>query len=117
MNEYTASNGVTIRRTSHGYLSFSDLDLGALTGITLDEETALREYFEAHPERKAWRDADCGESWYLEPFDIVYTCLGNNASPDGLWFSRANVYGQVENIPLDDKRITAGRRIWPEDAS
>lgn len=67
MNEYTASNGVTIRRTRHGYLSFSNLDLGALTGITLDEEAALREFFQHE------RDEELGRwRWPENPDFVVY---------------------------------------------
>jgi len=75
---------------------------------------AARAYFDAHPEPKPWHDAECGESWYLEPYGIVYTCVGDRGHSTGLWFTRANVYGKVENLQLDDARITAGRRIYPE---
>lgn len=91
----------------------------ATAGSTIAHQAA-RAYFEAHPEPlpepKPWHDAKCGESWYLEPFDIVYDCVGNEGSADGLWFTRANVYGMVENLKLDDSRINGGRRIWPTDA-
>ena len=78
---------------------------------------AVQAYFAAHPERKPWQDAECGDYWYLEPFDIVYGCVGDRVHSGGLWFTRANVYGTVENVQLDDPRITGARKVWPEDAS
>jgi hypothetical protein len=78
---------------------------------------AARAYFDAHPEPKPWHDAKCGESWHLEPFSVVYTVMDGTrpGKPRGLWFTRANVYGAVENVDLDDYRIISARRIWPAD--
>lgn len=72
---------------------------------------AARAYFDAHPEPKPWHAAECGESWYLEPFDAVYTAVGNEPK---LWFTRSNVYDGIEKFDLTDPRITRGRRVWPE---
>ena len=99
-----------------GIRSFNiHLDREATLNAWNDDLRAIaREYIAAHPEPKPWHDAECGESWYLEPYGIVYTCVGDRGHSTGLWFTRANVYGKVENLQLDDARITAGRRIYPE---
>lgn len=79
-----------------------------------ESRKAARAYFEAHPESKPWHNAECGDSWYLEPFGIVYACVGDRNHSTGLWFTRANVYGAVENVQLTDPRITDARKVWPE---
>lgn len=68
MEQFTASNGVPLRRTSHGYLSFStDVDLGVVTGITVDQEAALREFFQHE------RDEELGRwRWPEKPNFVVY---------------------------------------------
>ena len=64
-------------------------------------------YFDAHPEPKpAWHDAKPGEVWVLDVVDI-----GEGAYVAGDFTFSAADHG----IPLDCEKITAGRRIYPED--
>ena len=68
-------------------------------------ETARR-YFAAHPEPEPWEEAKAGEVWILtrygaeEPFFVT-----------GGEFTSTDLAVATD---LDDPRITAGRRIWPE---
>ena len=65
-----------------------------------------RRYFAAHPEPKPWEEAKAGEVWILtrygaeEPFFVT-----------GGEFTSTDLAVATD---LDDPRITAGRRIWPE---
>lgn len=62
MTVFEASNGVPIRRSSGGYLTFSHefgLDLGTLTGITVSQEQALREFFQ--------HERDETNGWWRSP--------------------------------------------------
>ena len=119
VHAYSRDEGVVVHeRTTETY----SYDRSAIEGLrsvdtASDFARAARAYFDAHPEPKPWHDAKCGDYWYLEPFDIVYSCVGNEGTKDGLWFTRANVYGVVENVPLTDPRITRGRKVWPEATS
>ena len=51
---------------------------------------------------RPWLCAEVGETWRLEPFGCNYNVV---RSVDR-YFTRANVFGAVEVIPLDDARIT-----------
>lgn len=76
---------------------------------------AARAYFEAHPEREPWEDAQPAEVWALTiedrergitPRESLYQLDGN-----GVWWrSNGTFLGRAD-------WITAARRIWPEDAS
>lgn len=72
------------------------------------------EYFEAHPERKPWEDAQYGEVWAV-------THTGGQTD-----LCRVTSYGRFEQVsgtdvlvrmPLAHPSITAARKVWPEDAS
>lgn len=72
---------------------------------------AARAYFEAHPERKPWEEAAEDEIWALTfdtaPKESVW-----------VWNGREWVIAGDFHIPLAPGfRITAGRRIWPEEAA
>lgn len=58
METFEASNGVPVRRTTTGTLSFTrngSLDLGALTGISASQEEALREFFQHERDKELGR--------------------------------------------------------------
>jgi len=74
---------------------------------------AARAYFEAHPERKPWHDAKPNEAWVLVVDGEEYP-WAVGTGPD---VGRFVYLGGLSNIPIDHPSITAGRRIWPEDAS
>ncbi len=67
---FKASNGVPVRRTTAGTLSFTrngEWDLGALTGISASQEEALREFFQYE------RDQELGRwRWPENPNHVVY---------------------------------------------
>lgn len=84
---------------------------------TLNLQRIAREYFDAHPEPKlAWCDAQPGEVWALKlagseeiamrAVDAGHTRFWPIDGPED-----AMTYGARSHA------ITAGRRIWPEDAS
>lgn len=70
-------------------------------------------YFAANPERKPWHDAKSGEAWALTVDGEEYPW----GVGDGVDAGRFVYLGGLTNIPLDHPSITAGRRLWPEDAS
>ncbi|MFJ2506295.1 hypothetical protein [Microbacterium sp. NPDC087592] len=82
---------------------------------------AARAYFEAHPERKPWHAPDAGDHWVLhiahgmalsgDEHLYKYTRWGSQ----GRWGFVPTGGGSV--LDPTDPTITAGRRIWPEDAS
>ena len=73
-----------------------------------------RRYFAAHPEPKPkpWEDAQPGEFWILT--------VDEKTNPYKIWTDtqRLRWFERVERpytaIRLNDIRITAGRRVWPE---
>ena len=73
---------------------------------------AARRYFQAHPEPKPWEGAQPGEFWILT--------VGEKTNPYKIWTDTQRVrwFERVERpytaISLNDPRITAGRRVWPE---
>ena len=82
-----------------------------LTRPQYASETAGR-YFQAHPEPKPWEGAQPGEFWILT--------VGEKTNPYKIWTDTQRVrwFERVERpytaISLNDPRITAGRRVWPE---
>lgn len=98
MEQYTASNGITVtRRPDASGLKFaangSSLDLGLLTGVTKDQSEALREFFRAEEDERLgrWR-------WPENPDYVVY--------PDGT--SRRVVRdsdGQSMQVSLHDRKV------------
>ena len=70
-------------------------------------------YFEAHPERKPWHDAKPGEVWVLTFDGADDTFKAYESRYGTIYFTRS----RETSTNLTNERITAGRRIWPEDAS
>lgn len=69
-------------------------------------------YFVAHPEPKPWHDAKSGEAWVLTVDGEEFPWGVGEGADAG----RFVYLGGLSNIPLEHPSITAGRRIWPEDA-
>ena len=65
-------------------------------------------FFDAHPEPKPWHEAKPSEVWLLTVPEI-----GETAYVAGDFNFRAADHGML----ITDPRITAGRRIWPEEES
>lgn len=70
-------------------------------------------YFEAHPERKPWEDAKPGEVWVLTFDGAEDTFKAYESRYGTIYFTRS----RETSTGLVDERITAGRRIWPENAT
>lgn len=72
---------------------------------------AARAYFEAHPEpKKPWEDAKQGEVWALK--------FGDQSEDS--WFVNKDWFQNTRTLTcilLADKSITAGRRIYPTEAT
>ncbi|WP_417540776.1 hypothetical protein [Microbacterium maritypicum] len=81
---------------------------------------AARAYFEAHPERKPWRDAQQNELWELQISGChdpeIYRFAQDTTCADSRVYRPVNNPKRVFFHP-DSSLIAAGRRIWPEDAS
>jgi len=75
---------------------------------------AARAYFDAHPVRKPWHDAEPGEVWALDHGHGERAAIVLEASTDttGRLFST----GPTMFSPLNPTIVSA-RRIWPEDPS
>lgn len=103
MSEFTASNGVPIRRVKAGYLSFTlkeQVELGTLTGISIPQEAALREYFEHEAQRPTIREA-----WKALPIGARFP--GGPADPqDWVKINHTEfiVYGGNEAFRIRDER-------------
>lgn len=84
---------------------------------------AARAYFDAHPEPKPWHDAKPGETWLLTVSSLALTGATLTFNVIGVEdrrpsrFARPQISGEQMEYPVDSPDITAGRRIWPEDAS
>ena len=76
---------------------------------------AARAYFEAHPERKPWHDAEVGEVWLLTK-DGTEGEFAAVVSDPAITFAKS-FDAAAFAFHLDDSGIRSGRRIWPEDAS
>lgn len=83
----------------------------AQTAAGSPQRDAALAYFEAHPERKPWEDAQPEEGWvitvdgkeWLATVDVAYD------------FTTAN---ETFSFGTSDMaRITDARRVWPEEAS
>lgn len=78
-------------------------------------------YFEAHPERKPWHAPDAGDHWALH----IAHGMALSGDEHLYKYTRWGSQGRWGFVPTDggsvldptDPTITAGRRIWPEDAS
>lgn len=75
---------------------------------------AARAYFEAHPDRKPWHDAEPGELWAINIGDDADASnwQGVVVSNEGRF-----LYRDGGSVALDQDFIIDGRRIWVKDAS
>lgn len=74
---------------------------------------AMRAYLDAHPEPKPWHDAKPWEAWV-----VTVDGIEQAVSIDEDREFRDRSYPKDNSwMHITDARITAGRRIWPEDAS
>lgn len=73
---------------------------------------AARAYFEAHPERKPWEDAQPGEVWVLT-VDGVESAFYPSKSMNRIFTAVAPATGN-SGINFDWPEISDGRRIYPE---
>lgn len=75
-----------------------------------DWEYAALAYAEANPEKHPWHAAEQGDVWVL-------TVMGHTRA----WSADGEGHFQhlidIESLTVTDPAISAGRRIWPEDAS
>ncbi|MDL5351144.1 hypothetical protein [Microbacterium sp. zg-YB36] len=113
--------GVTVlnEQIPRPYTVWED-NIDTLYGTSADEEArkkgrdAARAYFAAHLEPKpAWHDAKPWETWLLTIDDIEHA---RTLDEDREVRDPAYV-GDNSWLHITDARITAGRRIWPEDAA
>lgn len=72
---------------------------------------AAQRYFEAHPEPKPWEEAALDEIWELTDAEGITQLWVKTWETD--W---RNVHTQ-KTTKYNDMRVTAGRRIWPEEGS
>ncbi|GAA1149481.1 hypothetical protein MOX01_22660 [Microbacterium oxydans] len=100
LNELT---GDTLR--AHRADGFSDSGHGTIYN-------AASAYFESHPERKPWEDAEPGEVWELQ-----YEQLGEPRQTRAFTVDSLGHLRNTSGVRMASLHITAGRRIWPEDAS
>lgn len=82
--------------------------------LTREYPGAARAYFEAHPERKPWHSAKPGEIWVLTIDDSEQVVSAVQQYEKDFNPISHPIYATFAN---GSERITAGRRIWPEDAS
>lgn len=110
MVRFVASNGAHVYRGGNGQLCVKSAteDAFDVRSIAAPHEQALREYFAQEP--KPWEEAKAGEVWAL-------TIGGDEAA---FTFSEGEFWPQYRKaVPLglfELQAITAGRRIWPEEA-
>lgn len=80
---------------------------------------AARAYFEAHPERKPWEEAEPGEVWALRvkhvPGEDAYEIYDDPSQGIQRTCFRSLTDGSIYWVRSES--IEDGRRIWPEDAS
>lgn len=109
-----ADSGYVVFRHDDGERGFSVApDQSNMPSWTRELQEVAREYFDAHPEPKPWRDAKDGEIWALTigPNTDAYEYDASNA-----YFVRVSSHG-TRGISMASFGVTDGRRIWPEVAS
>lgn len=74
--------------------------------------SVVREYFAAHPEPKPWHEAKNGEIWRVTLAGREYARSVHRRIHQPNTF--VDPVGREPSFPVDDPRITSGRRIWPE---
>lgn len=100
---------VTVSNESNGEAAWLfEVGSGGVSGGDSWARDAARDYFAAHPEpKKPWHDAKPGEAWV-----ITYGGDEHAVISDGSYF----LWEAGSEQPIDDSRITDGRRIYPEVA-
>lgn len=99
---------VTVSNESNGEAAWLfEVGSGGVSGGVSWARDAARAYFAAHPEPKPWHDAKPGEVWV-----ITYGGDEHAVISDGSYF----LWEAGSEQPIDDSRITDGRRIYPEVA-
>lgn len=99
---------VTVSNESNGEAAWLfEVGSGGVSGGDSWARDAARAYFAAHPEPKPWHDAKPGEAWV-----ITYGGDEHAVISDGSYF----LWEAGSEQPIDDSRITDGRRIYPEVA-
>lgn len=88
--------------------------LGAV-GAPDEFKATARAYFDAHPEPKPWHDAKPGEVWLVTKDDTEGEFAAVVSDP--VVTGRTSFDAAAISFPVNDLRITAGRRIWPEATS
>lgn len=94
---------------------------GSIRAWSSDLQALAYEYIEAHPERKPWHAPDAGDHWALH----IAHGMALSGDEHLYKYTRWGSQGRWGFVPTDggsvldptDPTITAGRRIWPEDAS
>lgn len=113
---YSAYNGadLLVINERHGSsMEYVRADDDGTEYVGLDEPAAeaARAYFEAHPERRPWENANDGDIWEFE---------------DGQYIADRGRFFRLPLVPPTDpswrpagfaSNFTAGSRIYPEDAS
>lgn len=105
----SGSRRVNVVNESTGYArTVVEKMLGVAPG---DFDSAAAAYFEAHPERTPWDDAQHGEIWAMRleagPEMVTYVDGESASSPRFIDPSDDMSYGPRSGF-------TSGRRIWPE---
>ncbi|MFJ4173353.1 hypothetical protein [Microbacterium sp. NPDC089696] len=84
-----------------------------------DSEIVARAYFEVHPERKPWRDAQPGELWDVvsEGKERRYAAImGASGEGEVVFLLPVNDL-RAPKLGLNASVITGGRKVFPQDAS
>lgn len=97
------STGLVLTSTVSGNAPFKD-----------EHAQAARAFLAAHPEPKPWHDAKPGEVWALK-FGVSDEEVLVQAKD--AFFVNLGVDRWFDTTGRRAPEITAGRRIWPEDAS
>lgn len=106
--KFKATNGLIVRPhlVDKGVIIIEHSTWGR-TDIKAEEVVALREFFEWEVDHNPWEDAEPGEIWALtvDGFEDAYFRIS------------ARRYINFQGTTPHPDKITAGRRIWPENAS
>lgn len=105
---YNGADLLVVNEVAGASMEYVQADDDGTEYVDRDEPAAkvARAYFEAHPERKPWEDAKTCEVWLLTVDGIESPWTVNNA---GVFEDPSST------IELDNRNITAARRIWPEN--
>lgn len=114
MDAFTASNGLVVAVTDT-HVRVENEEYSSTSYAMEGEVQALREYFLAEENERLerpgpWLGANLGEVWILTFSEL--TPLGGAYIVGDKHFMAAD-----HGVSLDDRRVIAGRRIWPEVSS